>query len=349
MMMIEDDIVKRIVYSKIGGPESIEIIDEELGKPNNNQVKVRVYRAGINFADLMMRQGLYGSNPDFPFTPGYETSGIIIETGDEVKKLEVGERVIAMTGFGGYAEEVIVDSSRIIPIPDEISFDQAAAMPVTYGTAYHMLVFLGRMKKDDSILIHHAAGGVGTAAAQICNSIGAKVIIGTASESKKEFVESLGMRFVDRENEDFVKVCKELTGGKGVHQAIDPVAGKHLMRSYNSLRNGGKLHCFGASSAVPKEKRSIFAALKMVLNTPKFNPMKMMNSNKAVFGVHMGRMDDEEIFRNHLEELGKLLQNGEINPIIDSVWRFEEVVEAQKHMHNRKNRGKVLLDFSPLE
>ena len=215
MMMIEDDIVKRIVYSKIGGPESIEIIDEELGKPNNNQVKVRVYRAGINFADLMMRQGLYGSNPDFPFTPGYETSGIIIETGDEVKKLEVGERVIAMTGFGGYAEEVIVDSSRIIPIPDEISFDQAAAMPVTYGTAYHMLVYLGRMKKGDSILIHHAAGGVGTAAAQICNSIGAKVIIGTASESKKEFVESLGMRFVDRENEDFVKVCKELTGGKG--------------------------------------------------------------------------------------------------------------------------------------
>ena len=110
MMMIEDDIVKRIVYSKIGGPESIEIIDEELGKPNNNQVKVRVYRAGINFADLMMRQGLYGSNPDFPFTPGYETSGIIIETGNEVKELEVGERVIAMTGFGGYAEEVIVDS-----------------------------------------------------------------------------------------------------------------------------------------------------------------------------------------------------------------------------------------------
>ena len=156
MMMIEDDIVKRIVYSKIGGPESIEIIDEELGKPNNNQVKVRVYRAGINFADLMMRQGLYGSNPDFPFTPGYEISGIIIETGDEVKKLEVGERVIAMTGFGGYAEEVIVDSSRIIPIPDEISFDQAAAMPVTYGTAYHMLVYLGRMKKGDSILIHHA-------------------------------------------------------------------------------------------------------------------------------------------------------------------------------------------------
>ena len=339
--------MKKIVYTRIGGPDSIEIISEKLEKTVENQVKVRVYRAGINFADLMMRQGLYGSNPDFPFTPGYEVSGIITEIGEDVDHLEIGDRVIAMTGFGGYAEEVIVSSNRIIPIPENMSFDQAAAMPVTYGTAYHMLVHLGGIKRGDVILIHHAAGGVGTAAAQICKSFGAELIIGTASKTKKEFVESMGMYFVDRDNEDFVKVCKKLTDGKGVHQAIDPVAGKHLMRSYNSLRNGGKLHCFGASSAVPKEKRSIIAALRMWINTPKFNPMKMMNSNKAIFGVHMGRMEDEEIFRKHLKDLTALLEKGEINPIIDSVWRFEEVSGAQKHMHQRKNKGKVLLDFSP--
>jgi|TARA_B100000214_G_C23968096_1_gene628725 NADPH:quinone reductase-like Zn-dependent oxidoreductase len=339
--------MKRIIYTKIGGPDSIEIIDEELGRPEENQVKVRVYRAGINFADLMMRQGLYGSNPNFPFTPGYEVSGIITQIGENIEDLTVGERVIAMTGFGGYAEEVIVDSSRVIKIPDSMSFDQAAAMPVTYGTAYHMLVYLGGIKQGDSILIHHAAGGVGTAAAQICRSFGAKLIIGTASKAKKEFVESLGMHFVDREEGDFVRVCKKLTDGKGVHQAIDPVAGKHLMKSYKSLRNGGKLHCFGASSAVPREKRSIIAALRMWINTPKFNPMMMMNSNKAIFGVHMGKMDDEEIFKNHLIELGALLEKEEIDPIIDSVWKFEDVSEAQRHMHKRRNKGKVLLDFSP--
>ena len=339
--------MKRIVYTKIGGPDSIEIISEKLEQAVDNEVKVRVYRAGINFADLMMRQGHNVTNPDFPFTPGYEVSGIITEIGDNVENLKIGDRVIAMTGFGGYAEEVIIGSNRIIPIPNNMSFDQAAAMPVTYGTAYHMLVHLGGIKEGDSILIHHAAGGVGTAAAQICKSFGAEIIIGTASKSKKEFVESMGMYFVDRDSEDFVKVCKKLTNGKGVHQAIDPVAGKHLMKSYNSLRNGGKLHCFGASSAVPKEKRSIIAALRMLINTPKFNPMKMMNSNKAIFGVHMGRMDDEEIFRSHLNELGRLLEKGGINPIIDSVWRFEEVSNAQKHMHQRKNKGKVLLDFSP--
>ena len=339
--------MKKVIYPKIGGTDSIQIVEEKLDLPKENQVKVRVHRAGINFADLMMRQGLYGSNPDFPFTPGYEASGEIIDLGKEITNLQLGQRVIAMTGFGGYSEEVIVDSNRVVPIPDNISFDQAAAMPVTYGTAYHMLVHLGGLKKGDSVLIHHAAGGVGTAAAQICQAYGAGLIIGTASESKKEFVESLGMRFVNRDEEDFVKVCKDMTNGKGVHQAIDPVAGKHLMRSYNALRNGGKLHCFGASSAVPNQKRSILAAIRMWINTPKFDPMKMMNSNKSLFGVHMGRLEDEDIFANHLAELGELMNQGEINPIIDSVWRFEKVADAQMHMHNRKNKGKVLLDFSP--
>ena len=339
--------MKKVIYPKIGGTDSIQIVEEKLDLPKENQVKVRVHRAGINFADLMMRQGLYGSNPDFPFTPGYEASGEIIDLGKEITNLQLGQRVIAMTGFGGYSEEVIVDSNRVVPIPDNISFDQAAAMPVTYGTAYHMLVHLGGLKKGDSVLIHHAAGGVGTAAAQICQAYGAGLIIGTASESKKEFVESLGMRFVNRDQEDFVKVCKDMTNGKGVHQAIDPVAGKHLMRSYNALRNGGKLHCFGASSAVPNQKRSILAAIRMWINTPKFDPIKMMNSNKSLFGVHMGRLEDEDIFANHLAELGELMNQGEINPIIDSVWRFEKVADAQMHMHNRKNKGKVLLDFSP--
>tara|TARA_B110000196_G_scaffold320325_1_gene341962 strand:- start:3992 stop:5014 length:1023 start_codon:yes stop_codon:yes gene_type:complete len=339
--------MKKVIYPKIGGTDSIQIVEEKLDLPKENQVKVRVHRAGINFADLMMRQGLYGSNPDFPFTPGYEASGEIIDLGKEITNLQLGQRVIAMTGFGGYSEEVIVDSNRVVPIPDNISFDQAAAMPVTYGTAYHMLVHLGGLKKGDSVLIHHAAGGVGTAAAQICQAYGAGLIIGTASESKKEFVESLGMRFVNRDGEDFVKVCKDMTNGKGVHQAIDPVAGKHLMRSYNALRNGGKLHCFGASSAVPNQKRSILAAIRMWINTPKFDPIKMMNSNKSLFGVHMGRLEDEDIFANHLAELGELMNQGEINPIIDSVWRFEKVADAQMHMHNRKNKGKVLLDFSP--
>lgn len=338
--------MKKVVYTKIGGPYSIEIHDFEPVGLKPNEVMVKVHRAGINFADLMMRQGLYGSNPDFPFTPGYEVSGEIIELGEGVERLEVGQRVIVMTGFGGYSEQVVASTNRVIPIPNSISYDAAATLGVTYGTAYHMLAHLGNMSEGESVLIHHAAGGVGTAAVQICQAYGVTNIIGTASSSKKEFVESLGMRFVDRDSEDFVRVCKDATDGKGVHHALDPVGGKHLMRSYKALRNGGKLYSFGASAAVSGPKRNYFSAFNMWRNTPKFNPLIMMKSNKAIFGVHMGKMDDSAVFETHMMELAKMLQQGKIEPIIDSVWRFEEVADAQQHMHDRKNRGKVLLDFS---
>jgi NADPH:quinone reductase-like Zn-dependent oxidoreductase len=234
----------------------------------------------------------------------------------------------------------------VIPIPNSISYDAAATLGVTYGTAYHMLAHLGNMSEGESVLIHHAAGGVGTAAVQICQAYGVTNIIGTASSSKKEFVESLGMRFVDRDSEDFVRVCKDATDGKGVHHALDPVGGKHLMRSYKALRNGGKLYSFGASAAVSGPKRNYFSAFNMWRSTPKFNPLIMMKSNKAIFGVHMGKMDDSAVFETHMMELAKMLQQGKIEPIIDSVWRFEQVADAQQHMHDRKNRGKVLLDFS---
>ena len=338
--------MRKVVYPKVGGVDSIQIVEEDDLIPGYGEVCVRIHRAGINFADLMMRQGLYGSNPDYPFTPGYEAAGEILSIGEGVDGLSEGQRVLAMTGFGGYSEMVCLDSNRIIPLPDSVSFDQAAALPVTYGTAYHMLVYLGKLSEGDTVLVHHAAGGVGTAVAQICQAYGVSKVIGTASAPKKEFVESLGMHFVDSKSEDFVSVCKSLTDGKGVNHAIDPVGGKHLMRSYKALCRGGKLYCFGASSAVKGEKRSVATAMSMWATTPKFDPLKMMRSNKAVFGVHMGLLDDESIFKGHLEALSDMLLKGKIDPIIDSVWRFEQVSEAQKHMHDRKNRGKILLDFS---
>ena len=339
--------MKRVVYSKKGDLSAIEIITENKPVPDKGQVVVQVHRAGINFADLMMRQGLYGGAPDFPFTPGYEVSGKVVKVGFDCD-YKIGDRVIAMTGFGGYAEQVVVDKTRIIPIPDNISFDDAAAMPVTYVTAYHMLSFLGNFQQGDTVLIHHAAGGVGVAACQLSKAMGAGTIIGTASKGKKQFVESLGMRFVDKGVEDFVAICKSETDGRGVHHALDPVGGKHLMRSYKSLRSGGRLYSFGASSAIKGEKRSIWTATKMLFGMPKFKPLLMMNSNKSVFGVHMGTWKDEDVIRSHLNELKKLMIAGEISPIVDKVFRFEKVAEAHKYIHDGKNRGKVLLDFSQL-
>ncbi|HIA49705.1 MAG TPA: alcohol dehydrogenase [Acidobacteria bacterium] len=339
--------MRKVVYPGVGGVGTIRIVEVADPVPGPEQVRVRVHRAGINFADLMMRQGLYGSNPDYPFTPGYEVAGEIMDVGVGVEGISPGDRVLALTSFGGYSEQVVLNAKKVIPLPTSMSFDQAAAVPVTYGTAFHMLVHLGNLSRGQTVLVHHAAGGVGTAVAQLCKAYGTKLIVGTASAPKREFVESLGVRFVDRVAENFVEVCMSMTGGKGVHHAIDPVGGSHVMRSYKALRSGGKLYVFGASSAVKGHIPSRLTAFKMWRSTPRFDPLKMMNSNKAVFGVHMGLLDDASVFSGHLENLSGMLLKGDINPIIDSVWRFEQVAEAQMHIHKRENRGKVLLDFSP--
>ena len=336
--------MKRIVYTKRGGLEAIEIIDEKSPEPGNNEVMIEVHRAGINFADLMMRQGLYGAAPDFPFTPGYEVSGVIRAIGSDVERHNVGDRVVALTGFGGYAEQVVVSEERAWTLPDNVSFDAAAAMPVTYLTAHHMLVHLGNFREGDSVLVHHAAGGVGTATAQIVKALKGGRIYGTASAEKANFVEEMGMIHIPR-GEDFVQRIKGESDG--VHHALDPVGGKHVMESYKALRNGGRLYVFGASSAVKGPKRSLWTAIKMWRTTPRFDPIRMMNSNKSVFGVHMGMWKDEEIAREQMVALASMLEKGQIDPVIDSVYRFEDVAKAQQYIHNRGNRGKVLLDFSP--
>jgi len=341
--------MRRVVYTKRGGMNAIEILESPTPSPGEGEVLIEVHRAGINFADLMMRQGLYSPVPPFPFTPGYEISGVVRKLGEGVEGtgLVIGDRVVSLCGMGGYSEQIVALAERCFKLPESISFDQGAALPVIYLTAHHMLVYLGNFQRGETMLVHHAAVGVGTATAQLAIELGASKVFGTASANKAEFVNSLGMRFINRESEDFVEVCKRETDGLGVHHALDPVGGKHMMRSYKALRSGGRLYAFGGSAAVKGSKRSILTALRMVLTTPKFNPFKMMTSNKAVFGVHMGTFKDENVLKNQIFSLLKMLEEGSISPVVDKVFRFEEVAAAQQYIHDRKNRGKVLLDFSP--
>jgi len=339
--------MRQVVYPQAGPPEIMRIEDAPDLTAGPGEAVVRVHRAGINFADLMMRLGLYDAAPDFPFTPGYEVAGVITGLGEGVAGFDIGQRVGAFTRFGGYSEQVRVRLDQLLPLDHEVSFDIAAAMPVTYITAFHMLVHLGNIQPQDSVLVHHAAGGVGTAAAQIARAYGAGRLFGVASTPKREFVEAQGMRFIDREREDFVDVVKSETAGAGVHHALDPVGGPHLMRSYKALRQGGRLYVFGGSAFVPGSSLARLRAGLQYLRTPKFAPLKMMGSNKAVLGVHIGRFDDLDLLKREMLMLFGMLHSRQIAPVVDKVFRFEDVVEAQHYIHARKNRGKVLLDFSP--
>ena len=330
---------------KPGSPSVLKIQDILMPIPKEGEVCIEVHFAGINFADTLMRLGLYQPRPPFPFTPGYELSGTINSLGSGVTGFEVGQRVVAAMPTGGQSSHVTVKTSRVIPVPDEMGLDEAAAMPVTYLTAHHMLHYLGHLKKGETVLIHGGAGGVGTAALQICQWAGIENVWATASGTKSEIIESFGGISIDRHNQDFVEIIKEATVGRGVDHILDPIGGENLTRSLSVLAEGGRLYTYGMSAAAPSSKRSMIRAFLAWRKTPKFDPLKLMTRNRGVFGVHMGTWKDEDAMSEQLYKIMDGIKSGHLKPVIDSVFDAEDVADAHQYIHDAKNIGKVLLRF----
>ena len=335
----------RVVITKPGGPKVLDIQEISIPEPDSDEVCIAVHFAGINFADTLMRLGFYQPRPPFPFTPGYEVSGVVHSIGSNVKGFEIGQRVVGLMRTGGQATHVITDASRTLPIPDELSLEAAASMPVTYITAHHMLHHLGNLKPTDSVLIHGGGGGVGTAALQLCQWAGIPNVWSTASAAKAEIIQSYGATAIDRHQEDFTQIIREATDGKGVDHILDPIGGEHLKRSISVLAQGGKLYTYGMSSAAPSSKRSLWKAFKALRSRPRFDPMLMMSRNQGVFGVHMGTWNDEAVMQEQMENIIKGMKEGELTPIIDSIYDAKDVALAHQHIHDGKNIGKVLLKF----
>ena len=335
----------RVVITKAGGPNVLEIHEIAIPEPQPNEVCIKVHFAGINFADTLMRMGFYQPRPPFPFTPGYEVSGIIHSIGKDVQGFEIGQRVVGLMRTGGQASHVVADASRTLPIPDEISLEAAASMPVTYITAHHMLHHLGNLKQTDSVLIHGGGGGVGTAALQLCKWAGVSKVWSTASAAKSDIIESYGATAIDRHNEDFVEIIRTATKKRGVDHILDPIGGGHLKRSLSVLAQGGKLYTYGMSSAAPSSKRSLWKALKALRSRPKFDPMLMMSRNQGVFGIHMGTWNDEIVMQEQMENIIRGIKEGALTPIVDSIYDAKDVASAHQHIHDGKNIGKVLLKF----
>ena len=335
-----------VEITKAGSPSVLNIKNIEIPSPDDGEVCIEVHYAGINFADTLMRLGLYQPRPPFPFTPGYEVSGKVLSLGEGVSEFEVGQRVVAAMPTGGQCSHVSVKSSRVIPIPDEMGLDEAAAMPVTYLTAHHMLHYLGHLKKGETVLIHGGAGGVGTAALQICQWAGIEQVWATASGHKSNIIESFGGIPIDRHNEDFTEIIKDATNGRGVDHILDPIGGDNLTRSLGCLAEGGKLYTYGLSSAAPTSKRSLLKAFFALRKTPKFDALRLMTRNRGVFGVHMGTWKNEEVMAEQLQRIMQGVKEGHLKPVIDSVFDAKDVEKAHLHIHNAKNIGKVLLQFN---
>lgn len=308
------------------------------------QVLVRVKAAGLNFADILARQGLYPDGPPKPCVMGYEVSGVVENVGADVDQKLIGQAVIAMTRFKGQAELIAVPAAQVFAKPDSLSFEQAAAIPVNYLTAWALLVTMGCLKKDEAVLIHNAGGGVGLAALDIAKHIGAKTF-GTASAGKHEFLKQRGLdHAIDYRNQDWLPVLMDLTDGRGVELVIDPLGGPSWKKSYRALRATGRMGVFGMSVASASGIRGKLRALKAVAQMPRFSPLGLMNRNRAVFGLNLGHMWKEgEKVRGWTQEIMRGVAEGWVRPHVDTAFRFDQIAEAHRCLEERKNTGKVVL------
>jgi NADPH:quinone reductase-like Zn-dependent oxidoreductase len=336
--------MRAIVTTRNGDVDVLKVEARPDPVPGKGQVLIRVKAAGLNFADILARQGLYPDGPPKPCVMGYEVAGVVETVGDEVDRALVTKPVVAMTRFGGQAELVVAPLTQIFEKPEHLSFEQGAAVPVNYLTAWALLVTMGGLKKEEAVLIHNAGGGVGLAALDIAKHIGARTY-GTASTSKHEFLKARGLdHAIDYRGQDWLPVLMDLTGGRGVELVIDPLGGSSWKKSYRALRTTGRMGVFGMSTASASGIRGKLRALKALSQTPRFHPLALMNRNRGVFGLNLGHMWDEgEKVAGWTSEIVRGINEGWIKPHVDRSFPFDQVAESHRYIEERKNIGKVVL------
>jgi synaptic vesicle membrane protein VAT-1 len=341
--------VKAVVLTSHGGPEVLRVEERPEPEPGPGEVRIAVRAAGINFADTMARVGLYPDAPKPPCVLGYEIAGEVERVGAEVEEFSPGDRVMAGTRFGGQAELVCVDAAQVLSLPERLSFEQGAAFPVNYATAYAALVIMGGLKPGERVLIHAAAGGVGISATQVARGIGAE-IFGTSSASKHDAIRAQGVNHaIDYRTTDFADEVRAITGGEGVDVIIDALGPTSFRKDYRLLRQGGRLVMYGLSEASTEGGRSIPRTLRALASMPTatmpwWKSLSLMNENKGVFGLNMlSWWDREGDINRAIEPLASQLEAGELEPVVAQAFPFDRAGEAHTYIGERRNVGKVVL------
>jgi NADPH:quinone reductase-like Zn-dependent oxidoreductase len=328
--------VRAVVITTHGDPSVLRVEERPDPVPGPGEVVVDVRAAGLNFAEVMARMGLYPDAPKPPFVAGYEVAGEISALGPGVEGVRVGDRVVAGTRFGGHAERVAVRATDALPLPEDLTFAQGAAIPVNYATAWAALMTYGNLQPGERVLIHAAAGGVGIAATQIAKRRGAHVI-GTASPAKHEAIRANGVD--EAYGYDLPK------GLEKVDVVLDAVGGASFRRSYDLLRAGGRLVAFGASSVVGGEKRNLLKAAPQALRMIRgFNLMEQMSASKTVVGLNLLTLwDDGGSLARWVGPLRELLEDGTLRPVVCDEVPFDRAADAHRIITERRNVGKVVL------
>ncbi len=342
---------RAILIERHGPPESLVEREVPLRDPGPGEVHLRVQAAGVNFADLLMRTGLYGTVPPRPYSPGFEVAGVVVRVGAGVSGWREGDGAVALLRYGGYARDVVVSQRQLFRRPAELSPVNAAAIPVVFLTAWVCLYEAGHARSGESALILGAGGGVGTAAVQLAVRRGLRAIGTAGSPRKREFVtERLGAAACFDSRGDWEPEVRELVGDRGLDIALDPVGGQATRACRRLLAPLGRLVFYGLSDALPKRKRSWLRAARAWLRTPRFHPLSLVEPNIGLFGVHLLHLGaKEEILRPTLDEVFSAVVQGELQPVVDRVFSLDRdgAVAAHAHLHARRNLGKVVLAVSP--
>ncbi len=331
--------MRAVVITRHGGFDVLAVHERADPVPGPGQVRIEVRAAGVNFADTLARVGLYPDAPKPPCVVGYEVAGVIAAVGAGVDDGRVGERVMAGTGFGGYAEQVVVPADDALALPERLSFEEGAAVPVVYATAWMALYGFGSLREGERVLVHSAAGGVGIAVLQLAKRGGAEVH-GTASPGKHARLRELGIdRAIDYRADRW---WRDLPSYDLV---VDGIGGSSFKRSYALLRPGGRLVAMGVASLQHGEKREILRTVPQALRMIRgFSLLDQLTESKAVIGLNMKRLrDDRGTLGPWLEPLNAFMKDGTIAPLVHAAIPFERAAEAHRILAARENVGKVVL------
>ena len=323
--------IKVAKVEEFGEPEVLRYVDAERPEPGDGEVLIKVKSIGVNFADTMRRRNQYVLRQELPFIPGSEVAGVVVEVGSGVSDVEKGDRVVTLLGAGAYAEYAVAPAETLIPVPDDLDFDDAAAIPLQGLTAYHVIRTSGALQPGESVLVHAAAGGVGALAVQMAKLLGSGMVIATAgSQEKLDLAESLGADvLINYTEDDWPDQVLEATGGDGADIVLEMVGGDFLQKNLRCMAAWGRMVVFGAASG---ERGSIV-------------PVDLMRKNHAVVGFFLPQvMSRPELFGPILQEILGWIQDGQLKLTIGASYPLSEAAKAHEDLEGRRTTGKIVLN-----
>ena len=323
--------MKAIRVEEFGDPSVLKLVEIERPAPGDGEVLVEVKSAGVNYADTMRRRNQYLEETPLPFVPGSEVAGEVAEVGAGVEDAQEGDRIVTLLGIGGYAGYAVAPAQNLIPVPDGMDFDEAAAIPLQGLTAYHVLRTSGMLKEGESVLVHAAAGGVGTLAVQMAKLMGASPVVATASTQEKlDLAKEFGADvLINYSEEDWPEKVREATDGAGADVILEMIGGDFVQKNLECLAAFGRMVVYGAASG---ERGSLV-------------PMDLMHENQGVAGFYLPQiMGRPELFGPSLEEILGWISSGDLKLTIGTRYPLEEASEAHEALEGRQTSGKIVLN-----